>query len=306
MKIRIGTDCSGIDAPIQALLNMGVDHSHVFSSDIDNRCIQSLKVNYDRPVIFGDAEGPFPDGDITSRCIDDVPDLDLYVCGFPCQPFSMAGMRRGFSDARGTVFWSCLEVIRCKRPTYFVLENVKSLLTHDSGNTWGTIMRELSSLDGYTIHHRVLNTKDYGIPQNRERIWIVGVKDSIPFEWPVPVAAVPLRELVDDTDQTRYEWRRKQELNVSPGAVFVDVDFLKYTDYPNAHVNSPCVVARSSHWCVPHHRYATTVELLRLQGFPDTFKQVVPNSYFKKQIGNSMSVCVVEAIFTQLLKSLPS
>ena len=178
MILRVGTDCSGIEAPIQALLQIGVKFKHVFSSDIDKFCIQSIKANYNPKIIFGD---------ITKRNIKDVPDIDLYVCGFPCQSFSILGKQRGFDDIRGNIFFSCIHLIKKKKPKYFILENVKGLFTHNKGNTWFVIQNELKELEkyGYYIKYKILNTKDYGIPQNRERIYIVGVKDENYFEWPL-------------------------------------------------------------------------------------------------------------------------
>ena len=289
--LRVGTDCSGIEAPIQALRQLKIVHSHVFRSDIDPYVIQSIKVNYDPRIIYGD---------ITKRDAIRVPDIDLYVAGFPCQPFSMAGDRGGFADKRGNVFWSCLDVIKTKQPTYFILENVKALLWHDKGNTWKTIWDSLQ-LKNYTVKWKVLNTRDYGIPQNRERIFIVGKKNG-DFEWPEPTEMDDIRDYIDHTDTKRKEWGRKSSLKrVSPDAVFVDVDFLHYTNYPMAHKVSPCVLARpSSLWCIPYHRYATCKEMFNLQGF-DSFKQVVSNSQMKKQIGNSMSVNVLVAILNELL-----
>jgi len=289
--LRVGTDCSGIEAPIQALRQLKILHSHVFSSDIDQYVIQSIKANYDSHIIYGD---------ITKRDVTRVPDIDLYVAGFPCQPFSMAGDRGGFADKRGNVFWSCLDVIKTKQPTYFILENVKALLWHDKGNTWKTIWDSLQ-LKNYTVKWKVLNTRDYGIPQNRERIFIVGKKNG-DFEWPEPTEMDDIRDYIDHTDTKRKEWGRKSSLKrVRTDAVFVDVDFLHYTNYPMANKVSPCVLARpSSLWCIPYHRYATCKEMFNLQGF-DSFKQVVSNSQMKKQIGNSMSVNVLVAILNELL-----
>ena len=174
--LRVGTDCSVIEAPIQALIQLEIPFKHVFSSEIDKYCIQSIKANYNPEILFGDKEGPFPEGDITKRNIEDVPDIDLYICGFPCQPFSTSGKRKGLEDKRGNVFWSCLEVIKARKPKYFIFENVRGILSHDKGNTWKVILKELNNLNiyGYTISWETLNTKDFGIPHNRPRVYIVG------------------------------------------------------------------------------------------------------------------------------------
>ena len=299
--LRVGTDCSGIEAPIQALQQLRIPHRHVFSSDTDPFVIESIKANYCPETIFDD---------ITKRDIADVPGIDLYVAGFPCQPFSMAGNRGGFNDERGNIFWSCLDVIKKKKPKYFILENVKGLLWHNKakktdlhGKTWLVIWNAMQELkkDGYVIKWNILNTKNYGIPQNRERLFIVGRKDK-DFDWPVPTEMDDLSSYIDHTNIQRTRWKRKSTLNGIPqDAVFVDVDFLHYTNYPNANKVSPCVLARpSALWCVPYHRYATCKELFDLQGFQD-FKQVVSNSQMKKQIGNSMSVNVIAAILNELL-----
>jgi len=297
MTLKIGTDCSGIEAPIQALKQLGIPFEHMFSCEVDKYCLLSLRANYDIPIIFDN---------ISTRDIGLVPDIDLYICGFPCQPFSQAGKLKGLSDTRGTVFNNCLEVIKSKRPKYFVLENVKNILTHDKGNTWNVINTELDKLSelGYNISWKLMNTREYGIPQNRERVYIVGTK-SFGFSWPDKVTdCIDVRDLIDHTDKSKIEWKRKTNINsVSDDAVFVDVDFLHYTTYPNANKYSPCVVARgSSLWCVPYHRYATPTELGRLQGFSPDFKQVVSNSQMKKQYGNSMSVNVLVKIFEKLLE----
>jgi len=287
----VGTDCSGIEAPIQALRQLQVPHHHAFSSDIDPYVIQSIKANYDPLVIYDD---------ITNRDIRDVPDIDIYVAGFPCQPFSTAGNREGFKDKRGNVFWSCLEVIITKQPKYFILENVKALTWHDNGRTWKIIWDSLQ-IDGYTVKWKVLNTKDYGVPQNRERIFIVGKRGG-DFNWPEPTEMDDIKDYIDHTDTTYKKWNRKTSLaNIRADSVFIDVDFLHYTNYPMANKVSPCVLARpSSLWCVPYHRYATCREMFNLQGFGE-FKQVISNSQMKKQIGNSMSVNVLTAIFNELL-----
>ncbi len=112
-------------------------------------------------------------GDITKIDADALPDFDLLVGGFPCQAFSIAGKRRGFEDTRGTLFFDLARILRAKRPRYFVFENVKGLLSHDSGSTYKTIIATLSEL-GYDVEWKVLNSKNHGVPQNRERVYIVG------------------------------------------------------------------------------------------------------------------------------------
>jgi DNA (cytosine-5)-methyltransferase 1 len=204
--MKVGTDFSGIGAPEMALKYLGIDFESVFACEIDKYARQSFKQLHKPNTFYND---------ITTRNHKEVEQLDLYVAGFPCQAFSTAGKRKGFEEARGTLFFNVAEFIQINQPKVFVLENVKGLLSHDKGNTFQTIVDILSngggtqngqiSLDvfedglGYHIYWQVLNTKEYGIPQNRERIFIVGFKDFREFSFPKPMQLkLRLRDILQD------------------------------------------------------------------------------------------------------------
>ncbi len=190
--IKVGTDFSGIGSPEAALKRLNIPHHNVFACDIDKYARQSF-LELNSPDLFYD--------DITTRNFKEVPQLDLYVAGFPCQSFSHAGKRGGFNDTRGTLFYNVAEFIKVNQPKCFILENVKGLLSHDNGKTFQTITDVLTNgggtlngqmgmdtIDdglGYHVYTQILNTKDYGIPQNRERIFIVGFKHWRTFNFPV-------------------------------------------------------------------------------------------------------------------------
>jgi len=125
-------------------------------------------------------------GDITKIIAEDLPDFDLFVGGFPCQAFSIAGKRGGFDDTRGTLFFDCARILKEKRPRNFILENVKGLLSHDGGRTFKTIITTLAEL-GYCVEWQVLNAKDFGVPQNRERVFIVGHFGGMPRRKVFPI-----------------------------------------------------------------------------------------------------------------------
>jgi len=189
--LKIGTDFSGIGSPEVALKNLGIEIEHVFACDVDKYAKKSF-LEIHKPKIFFD--------DITKRNHGSIERLDMYFAGFPCQAFSSAGKRKGFDDVRGTLFFDTAEFIRINRPKVFVLENVKGLLNHDKGNTYQTIIDVLSngggtvngqmSFDmfedglGYHLHTCLLNTKNFGLPQNRERIFIVGFDKFAEFRIP--------------------------------------------------------------------------------------------------------------------------
>ena len=302
--LRVGTDCSGIEAPIQAFMQMNISFKHVFSSEIDKYCVQSIKANYNPEIIFGDKNGIFPSGDITKRNIKNIPDLDLYICGFPCQPFSTAGERKGFKDKRGHVFFSCLEVIEVKQPKYFILENVKGIKSHDKGNTWKVILDSLIGLEkyGYIIKWKILNTRDFGIPQNRERVFIVGCK-NMEFEWPEKKVMEDLNEYIDNEDNVKKEIPNcsKHLLDIIPkNSVFIDVSYRKHK-HVNSDKYSPSLTCSNRLWNVKKSRYSNILERLKLQGFNQNFNQVVSKTQLNKQIGNSISVNVLKCLFEKIL-----
>ena len=308
--LRIGTDCSGIEAPVEALEQLGVQYRHVWSSEIDKHCIKSIKDNYRPERLYGDPDGPYPNGDIRHRDHDSLPDVDLYVCGFPCQPFSTAGSRQGMEDARGNVFWSCIDVIKQKEPEWFILENVKGILTNDKrlasdthGRTWDTIWTAVKGLEGcgYYVDWRLLNTRDHGVPQNRERVFIVGSQRGS-VKWPERCECPPISEFVDEEDtSTRTPSINCQKMleNIK-GNTFINIGFPKnpHTDLIDC---SPTLTAASSQiWNVPKQRYANVKEFLWLQGFRN-LELKCSKTQAQKQIGNSMSVNVIKGIIKGLL-----
>ena len=180
--IKIGTDCSGIEAPIEALKKIcnvyDLSFEHVFSSEIDKYALQYIRDNHTPKIIFGD---------MTKRNIDDVPDIDLYISGFPCQPFSRANKFKTTVDPRLNLFNNCLDVIQNKKPKIFILENVKTLVTLNDGKYFQEILSILKNLNIYDVYWKVINSKDYGIPQCRDRLYIIGIQKNLSkynFEFP--------------------------------------------------------------------------------------------------------------------------
>lgn len=314
MRLRLGTDCSGIEAPSVALRALGIPFDHVFASEVDPSCLATLRHPSHAPgpsLLYGDPAGPRPDGDVLRRAPSDAPEVDLYVCGFPCQPFSRVGSRQGLRDARGTVFEACVAYVRERRPRVFVLENVRHLLHIDGGATWAHILGEVSSIPGYEVSWQVLDTKQYGIAQSRRRVYVVGLRGaSAPFSFPPPLDAPPPSPWVDrddaspprDTPQTRIALSLSPFLEEREGAF---VDTLQYRSPDRVPARgfggvATCLLASSYVWCVPMRRWATRGELLRLQGFPADYHVEGSDKAFRRQVGNAMSVCVLEAVFGKL------
>jgi len=302
--LRIGTDCSGIEAPIEALRQLKIKHKHVFSSEIDKYAIQSIKANYKPKIIFGD---------ITKRNIEDVPDIDLYVCGFPCQSFSSAGKRLGTEDKkRGILFLECLKVIKHKLPKVFILENVKGLTTGKMKSTFNLILKKLKDIKKYNIYWKIMNTKDYGIPQSRPRVFIIGILKSIKkkFKFPEKTKMESLKNYIDYTDKSIYKipnYIKKSKImeRIPSDSIFIDISFIqKNITFPNSNKYTPCLNARSGLINVILYRKANINEYLQLQGFEKTFKQVISNTQLKKQIGNSMSINVLKLILLNIFKTL--
>ena len=303
--IKIGTDCSGIEAPIEALKKISdtydLSFTHVFSSEIDKYAIQYIRDNHKPKIIFGD---------MTKRNINNVPDIDLYISGFPCQPFSRANKFKTSVDPRLNLFNNCLEVIRNKKPKIFILENVKTLVTLNDGKYFNEILEILNSLNIYHIHWKVINSKDCGIPQCRDRLYIIGISreySKYDFLFPEKKQMRNLKDFIDNTDNTIMEIKECNKTlfqNIPNDSVFIDIGFRK-AKFPNSNKWAPCITAQPNMWCVLKNRKANIKEYLILQGFPTkNIVQNISDHQFKKKIGNSMTVDVIEGLLINCFKSI--
>jgi len=203
-KLRVATMFSGIGAIEYAFKRLNLDTEIIFASDIDKFAKQSYFANYDitEENWYSDVR------DINGRKYKGQ--VDLLVGGSPCQSFSMVGKRKGFADTRGTLFYDFARVVKESQPKVFIFENVKGLINHDKGNTFDTIKATFDEL-GYKYFYQVLNAKNYGVPQHRERIFVIGFKDqSINFEFPEPITLESkMQDFLEDYTDSKYYLKEK-------------------------------------------------------------------------------------------------
>lgn len=276
----------------------------IFSSEWDPECCQTYEAN------FGDR----PAGDIAQIRSADIPDHDILAAGFPCQPFSILGDGRGFRDTRGTLFFEVERILRDRRPSAFLLENVRQLVTHDGGQTFTVIRHRLQEL-GYQVYWRILNGLDFGVPQKRERVVIVGFRESVAFRFPdggMPRKA--LREILEpDRRVPDHVWasphvRRKVQGRVRGTPPRPSIWHENMAGHIGVHPFSCALRANASYnyLLVNGERRLTPREMLRLQGFPDSFRIVVSDAQARKQAGNSVVVPKIEAVARAIVAALRS
>jgi len=283
----------------QALEKLGIASQCVFSSDIDHYARQAYHSNF----------GDFPVGDITKVQADDVPEHDLLLAGFPCQPFSIIGQSKGFDDTRGTLFFDIARLLKAKRPLAFILENVKQLAGHNQGKTLQTILNTLGEL-GYHVDYRVLNALDYGLPQKRERIFIVGFQQPTLFQWPHKHPRYkPLTDILERNVASKFyasEMIRNKRLSKHHPTETPSIWHENKSGHISSYPFSCALRAGASHnyLLVNGKRRLTPREMLRLQGFPDSFKISVSDCQTRKQAGNSVAVNIVRLLVESLLSHL--
>ena len=316
----------------------GDDIETVFVSDIDRYARKTYAANFDTPI---DTDGNVAiASDIRDVDASNIPDFDICLAGFPCQAFSMAGKRMGFDDnykgrARGTLFFEVARIIDAKKPRLVFCENVKGLLSHDKGRTFEIIKGTLEQL-GYTVFNKVLNSCDFGVPQNRERIYIVALRDDIsPSEFRFPESShLPLK--LSDVIETnpvpeRYyiseqyldfliEHRKRNEAKGNNfGYIIREPDGIAGAVVcggmgreRNLVIDDRTVIDDSVTNSAGNKlnkrgiRRLTPRECARLQGFPDTFRFVVSDTQLYKQFGNSVTVPVIKAIAGAIREQVPA
>jgi DNA (cytosine-5)-methyltransferase 1 len=275
----------------------------VFTSEWEKYAQQTYEANF----------GEVPEGDITKIPVDTIPKHDILLAGFPCQPFSMAGKKKGFDDTRGTLFFNIEKILEYHKPPVVFLENVKNLKTHDQGRTFAVIKKHLEDL-GYTVFDKVLNAKEFGVPQNRERIYIICFRDpNINFTFPTPpktkvkVGDILEKDLQKDYTISDRLWlghQKRKEENRKNGKGFGFSLFDEESPYTSTitaryYKDGAEILIKQDG---KNPRKVTPREAARLQGFPDSFKIPVSDTQAYKQFGNSVAIPVIRAIAQQIFK----
>ena len=277
-----------LDVPVNCL----------FSSEIDNECQSVYKENF----------GELPEGDITQIKAETIPDHDILLAGFPCQPFSIIGNLKGFEDTRGTLFFDIARILEAKKPPAFILENVKLLVGHEKGRTIKRIMETLKEI-GYHSAYKVLNALDFGLPQKRERVFIVGFLEPCFFDWPSEkIPMKPLNEILEKNVPEQYyasEHIRKKRLSKQSPTKEPTIWHENKAGNISAYPFSCALRAGASYnyLLVNGERRLTSREMLRLQGFSDSFKIVCSYTQTRKQAGNSLPVPMAQAIIENVFKA---
>lgn len=355
-KLKIATVFSGIGAPEHALLKMNIDYDIVFACDNDEITIpetkeeienatknftneqkkeyinsiysKTNKKKYVKQSYFAnyniDEKRWFPD----IRFLDGKPYrdmVDIFIGGSPCQSFSIIGKKGGLEDTRGTLFYEYARLINEIKPKVFIYENVPGMLMHDKGKTWQTIKNVFESL-GYNVKYKILNAKDFGIPQDRKRLFVVGLKNNkVDFNFPEPIK---LKKTMFDfleniVDPKHYLGKKGFEFVTNPkykNRARVNKDIIQ-TEKANQQFNWNGDFVFEKYEQVKNNkaimerayvgefngekgviRQLSYRECMRLMGFSDDYKIVVPNVPAYRQAGNSIVVNVMEAVIKEIMK----
>lgn len=308
----------------------------VFSSDIDKYAQETYRANFNVT----------PQGDITQIAAEEIPSFDILTAGFPCQPFSYAGLGEGFKDkTRGTLFFDICRIVEHHHPKMIFLENVKGLVSHQQGKTLNTILLHLQQL-GYHTHWKVLSSLDYGLPQKRERWYCVAFDKKVDYEFPHPIAGNPiLRDIIDienksealqltACEQNRIQYHfansHKEERVQHDNSQYAPhtkkgkygvFSYQKPDGSLRFHVGdkaktqiqeafyacldtyAPTLIAGRTPKLWDIHRKLSVLEAKRLQGFPDNFVMPVSDNQAYKQLGNSVSLPVIQAIMKTMVEA---
>lgn len=269
----------------------------VFSSEWDNAARVTYTTNF----------GECPHGDITKISEKDIPSHDLLLAGFPCQAFSIMGKMQGFADTRGTMFFEIERILSYHTPSIVLLENVKQLTTHDKGRTFKVILSKLTKL-GYFVKWKVLNALDFGLPQKRERVIIVGFRskqDYFNFDFDFEPKKYNLSDILEAdeyVDKSLFASdkivQKRQEKTKGKNVFYPSIwhenkaGNISVLDYACALRTG----ASYNYLLVNGYRRPSSRELLRLQGFPDTYKIAVSHQEIRRQTGNSVAVPMIRAV----------
>ncbi len=287
----------------------------VYANDFEPKCAPTYDLNF--------GENALTVADITKVNEKDIPDCDFVVGGFPCQAFSIAGYRKGFDDekGRGNLFLDVARIIKEKQPIGFMLENVKNLKGHDNGNTFKVITETLEKL-GYHIKAKVLNSMEYGnVPQNRERIYIVGFKNKKhldKFEFPKPIKrTVDIKDILEKDVPEKYYYEGKPLYDRIKDDITEEGQVYQWRrQYVRKNMSGVCPTLTANMGTGGHNvpiifdgkgiRKLTPRECFSIQGFPRDYKLPtnISDAALYKQAGNSVSVPVIARIAKNILKAL--
>lgn len=278
----------------------------IWANDFDKHAVETYKANLGDHIVHGD---------LNDIDLNDIPNADIIIGGFPCQPFSMMGSEKGFKDARGTLFFRVAQVIenqinRGNKPKAIILENVRRLLTHDKGNTFNTIKKILEKDLGYHLHYKVLNSANYGVPQTRNRIFIIGFADDVAFDFPSEQSlALTMQDLLEHGVDRKYFLSDK----ILPTILANGSGNYKAKSEIDLKIARPlCATMHKMHRaCQDNYvtqngkiRRLTPREAARLQGFSDDFVIPVSDTQAYRQFGNAVTVNVAYAVAKQVKASL--
>jgi DNA (cytosine-5)-methyltransferase 1 len=314
---RIASMFAGIGGICKGFLLANPDNRVVWANEIDRFACITYRANFGNDYLV--------EGDIRNINTTDIPDMDILTAGFPCQAFSIAGYRRGFEDDRGNLFFETLRVIRDKRPRAFLIENVKNLVSHDGGNTFRVITEALEQ-EGYFLRYRVLNSMEYGnVPQNRERIYIVGFntiedRDNFDFPDPIPLAR-GIHDIVNANgnldERYYYDGNTNYHEMLREAVTNPNTIYQLRRIYVRENMTGVCPTLTANMGTGGHNvplildannriRKLTPRECLSFQGFPENFiiPENISNAQIYKQVGNAVTVTVIRRIAERMLEAM--